>query len=97
VKLATTLFLVAGLLLLAAWPWLVGPQPPASAGRQTLEEYVVRFGIYLILLLLVWFTTAVLAVLSARRARDAYREKAMENLQNLIEGTLQDHGKPKEP
>ena len=94
-KLATSVGVVLGLLLLVAWPWLVGPTPGKEAGRRALQEYAIRFGTYIIVVLLVWGTTAVLAILMARRARLAYREEAMENFQSLIEETLRDHGKPK--
>ena len=94
-KIATSNFLIAGLLLLAGWPWLVGPMPKASeAGKRAVQEYAVRFGIYIIVVLLVWFITAMLAVLVARQARQAFREEAMENFQHLMEETLKDHGKP---
>jgi len=95
-KIATSTFLIAGLLLLAGWPWLVGPMPKASeVGKRAVQEYAVRFGIYIIVVLLVWFITAMLAVLVARQARQAFREEAMENFQHLMEETLKDHGKPK--
>ena len=94
-KIATSTFLIAGLLLLAGWPWLVGPMPKASeAGKRAVQEYAVRFGIYIIVVLLVWFITAMLAVLVARQARQAFRQEAMENFQHLLEETLQDHGQP---
>ena len=95
-KIATSTLLIAGLLLLAGWPWLVGPMPKASeAGQRAVQDYAVRFGIFIIVVLLVWFITAMLAVLVARQARQAFREEAMENFQHLMEETLKDHGKPK--
>jgi heme/copper-type cytochrome/quinol oxidase subunit 2 len=95
-KIATTTFLIAGLLLLAGWPWLVGPMPKSSeVGKRAVQEYAVRFGVYIIVVLIVWFVTAMLAVLVARQARQAFREEAMENFQHLMEETLKDHGKPK--
>lgn len=95
-KVATTALLIFGVILLAAWPWVIGPMPNASeAGRRALQEYAVRFGLYIIVVLLVWSATAVLAIMVARRAREKYREEAMENLQSLLEESLKDHGKPK--
>ena len=95
-KIATSTFLIAGILLLVAWPWLVGPVPNSrEAGQRAMQEYAVRFGIYIIVLLLVWFVTAMLAIFVARQARQSYREEAMENFQHLMEETLRDHGKPK--
>ncbi len=95
-KIATTAGLIFGILLLAAWPWLIGPAPRASVeGRQAVQEYAVRFGTYVIVALVVWAATAILAILVARQARLEYRDEAMGNLQNLIEESLKDHGKPK--
>lgn len=93
-KVTTTAFLILGLLLLAGWPWIVGQQPP-KGDLQATREYAARFGIYIIMILLVWFTTALLAVIVARRARKELREEAMQNLQELLEESLKDHGKPK--
>jgi hypothetical protein len=95
-KIVTSTFLIAGLLLLAGWPWLVGPMPRASeAGKRAVQEYAVRFGIYIIVVLLIWAVTAILAMMVARQARQAFRNEAMENFQHLMEETLKDHGKPK--
>lgn len=91
-KIFTTGFVILGVLLLLSYPVLVGPVPKGE-GRQALAEYALRFGLYVIGSLLVWFTTAVLAVIAARRARQAYREEAMENFQHLMEETLRDHGR----
>ena len=93
-KLLTTTFLILGLILLGGWPWIVGPVPKGQ-GKHALAEYATRFGIYVIVALLVWFVTALLAVMVARRARQEYREEAIENLQDLLEETIKDHGKPK--
>jgi hypothetical protein len=93
-KAAATFFLILGIAMLVAWPWIVGAQPDVKeSGRRALEEYVVRFGIYIIAVLFVWFVTAVLAIMVARQARNAYREEAMLNFQQLMEETLKDHGK----
>ena len=95
-KIVTSTFLIAGLLLLAGWPWLVGPMPKASeTGKRAMQEYAVRFGIYIIVVLLVWSVTAILAIVVARKARQNLRDEALENFQHLVEETLKDHGKPK--
>jgi type VI protein secretion system component VasK len=94
-KVVTTAFVILGVLMLLSYPWIVGPVPKGQ-GKEALAEYAMRFGIYIILSLLVWFTAAVLAVVTARRARQAYREEAMENFQSLMEETLKDHGRKHE-
>jgi peptidoglycan biosynthesis protein MviN/MurJ (putative lipid II flippase) len=91
-KIATTAFVILGLLTLLSYPWLVG-SVPRGGSKQALAEYATRLGFYIIAALLIWFITAVLAVLTAHRARDRYRAEAMENFQHLIEETMKDHGK----
>jgi len=95
-KIATTAFLVFGLLLVLGWPWLVGPRPPEGSPKQELAAYVTRLVFYLGGTLVVFFVTAVLAVLVLRRVREEFRQEAMRNLEELLEGVRRDHAK-KEP
>ncbi len=90
-KIVTTTLLVLGLALLVAWPWIVGRQPPAEAPRPELARFAVRLMVYLGATILVFATTAALALLVARQTRIKYREEARRNLKDLIEGTLKDH------
>ncbi|MFY9235513.1 MAG: hypothetical protein WAO58_13760 [Fimbriimonadaceae bacterium] len=92
-KIATTALFIAGVVLLIAWPWFVGEQPPAGASQRARAEYVLRMGLYFIATLLTFFTAAVCAFFVARRTRKELREEAMNNVKELIEGTLHDHKK----
>lgn len=90
-KVVTTLLSVAGLLLLALWPWLVGTRPPESAPRVEVARYGVKVLAYFGLTCSVFITAAVSALILARRTRRQYLDATRENLQELIEGTLRDH------
>lgn len=92
-KIATTTSLLLGLMLLAAWPWVVGSRPPAEAPRKELADYLTRFVWYMGATVMTFVVTAFLAILVMRRAREEYREASMRNLEALIEGTRQDHVK----
>lgn len=93
VKTVTTALLVFGIALLVGWPWIVGPKPPVNAPDAERLRYLLRYGLYFTVLLLTFFSTAVGAMLAARATRRQLREEAMENLHELIEGTLEDHGR----
>lgn len=94
-KIATTALLIFGLALLLLWPWVVGPRPPADAPKPELAAFAVRLMIYMGATILTFAVTAALALLVARQARKQYREEALANLRELIEGTLKDHGSKK--
>ncbi|MFN8219287.1 MAG: hypothetical protein U0S12_04035 [Fimbriimonadales bacterium] len=90
-KVATTISFLVGMAMLVAWPWLVGSKPEGD--RKAVLQYLLRASEYFIALLVVFFVTATLAWLTARRQREEYQEQSLENLKELIEGTLEDHGK----
>lgn len=91
-KVATTTAFLFGVGLLLAWPLIVGRQPAHSHTR-ALAAYTLRFGFYVTVLVIVFFTVVVLAAAVARKARDEYREESRRNLEALIEGTLRAHGR----
>ncbi len=93
-KLALTVTLILGVALMLAWAPILGPVPTHHA---ELQRYAVRFGIYICCLLVIFFVTAVLAMIIARRAREEYRAEIMGNVKFLIESTLEDHRKKNEP
>ncbi|MFQ3586152.1 MAG: hypothetical protein SNJ74_02345 [Fimbriimonadaceae bacterium] len=97
-RIATTACFLAGIGLLGAWPWLVGNRPSGpEVSRAMLEAYAVRLSVYMVAILLLFFLTAVFALLTVRRARLEYRDQARANLQELIEGTLRDHERKARP
>jgi MFS superfamily sulfate permease-like transporter len=95
-RVATTAFFILGLVLLLAWPWIVGARPSAEASKPEQVAYAVRFVTYISGLLLVFFTTSICAWLLARKRRMEFQKESLDNLKDLIEGTLHDHGRTKD-
>jgi hypothetical protein len=91
-KVVTSTLLLAGLLLLLAWPFVVSGRPPKEAPPKELAQFGLKLLIYFLVTALTFLATAIAALFLARRAKDEYREQASENLKGLIEGTLRDHG-----
>jgi hypothetical protein len=92
-KLATTTLLVFGLFLLVSWPWSVGRAPSREAPVEERLAYAKRLAFFVSGTVVVFGATGILALLVARQARKELREEAMANLKELLEGTLQDHGR----
>jgi hypothetical protein len=102
-RIGLTVLVLAGIGLLLAWPWLVGPYPaphgvPAHGSKEAkaLAEYSLRFLGYIAALLLVFLSTAIMATIVVRRAREEYRQEAMDNMRQLIEATREDYQKKDE-
>ncbi len=91
-KLFTGVMLVAGTLLLATWPWLLGPAPKKPTKAQV-RVYGYRSVAYLSGLLVCVLSTGVGAILLVRRISEEFREESMENMKSLIEATLADSKK----
>lgn len=93
-KVTTTILLVAGLLFLLAWPFVVGQKPPV--GSPELKSYVVRFGTYVILSVCLWVSVAFSALFTIRQVRKDLSKERAENLRTLLEATSADHRKKEE-
>lgn len=91
-KKALTALVVIGMGMLLAWPWVLGKQPSRDHHR-ALEVYTLRFGLYVCVLLIIFFAMAALAWALWRKAREEYREASLNNMKFLIETTLADHRK----
>jgi|CXWL01.1.fsa_nt_gi ribose/xylose/arabinose/galactoside ABC-type transport system permease subunit len=92
-KIATTACMVTGLVLLAMWPFIMGAKPDAKAPNRAMQEYAAKAMAYFGLLLIVFFVTILLAWFVLRQTRREFEAQTSENLENLIEATLNDHAK----
>ncbi len=90
-KILTTGSLLLGVALLFAWPFLIGPRPPKTAPKLELAHYAEKYLIFFGITAIVFVMTAFFAWLLARQMRVQYLEQTKENLESLVEGTLQDH------
>lgn len=92
-KILTSTFLVAGVLLMLAWPFAVGARPPVDATSALKVMWGKKALVYFLLTASTWLMTAMSAFLLARQSRKEFLEQERDNLKALIEGTLRDHGK----
>ncbi len=90
-KVLTTAFLVLGLLLMLAWPIVVGPRPDRGADRVLQARWGQRVLLYFGATAGTWVVVAGLAWLTVRQARREILELERQNVRSLIEATLKDH------
>lgn len=96
-KFWTTALLVFGLLLLMGSPILLMRRPVPGAPRDVRAVFAITMTTYVVVLLLVFFAVTYLSWRLIVKQREEYQAKHLENLKELVEGTLQDHQKKAEP
>jgi hypothetical protein len=87
-KTLATFFLVFGIFLALGFPWIVGVRP---LEKVALEQYVVRFGAYLIVTMVCFVAAAACAVVWMRKERERFQAESRQNLEDLIEASLKSH------
>lgn len=90
-KVLTTTLLIAGLLLMLAWPIAVGTKPKPEASNRAKAVWGQRVIFYFGVTSSIWLSTAMSALLLARQSRRQFLDQERDNLKSLIEGTLKDH------
>ncbi|MCW5937820.1 MAG: hypothetical protein KIT11_11005 [Fimbriimonadaceae bacterium] len=90
-RIATTTFLVAGILLMIGWPFIVGPAPRRDAPRSVQVAWGKRALAYFGVTSTVWLVTAACALGVIRQRRREIVEEQRRNLRELVEGSLRDH------
>ncbi len=92
-KVITTILFILGILGVAALPFLLARVPGPGAGQQVRVNYSIGVFVFFGVLSVIWVAVAALALLIIRRERMAFAEEKKDNLNQLIEGTLKDHGR----
>lgn len=92
-KVLTTTLLIAGVLLMLGWPLIVGQRPSKGTSKVVVARWGVRSLVYFGATSGVWLSVAVSAWLLARQTQRDFLNQEKKNLNELIEGTLRDHGK----
>lgn len=90
-KVFTTGLMIFGLVALFGMPIFLGNRPDKSEGNRAMQEFAVQFGIYTIILVLVWLAVIVCAWFIIKGVRNELREIAADNMKEFLEGTLRDH------
>lgn len=95
-KIVTTGLLIAGFLFLLLGPLLLTYRPASGASQEEFASFGLMLLTYFTVTALTFLATAVCALMLVRRTKEEYREQASKNLRGLIEGTLKDHGRPRD-
>jgi hypothetical protein len=83
------LLITLGLMLTR--PIIIGPAPHRPAKRLEALAYSERALGFTVLLILAISGAGYGSIMLVRRANEEYRRLAMENMQSLIEGAIEDH------
>lgn len=94
-KVLTTGFFLFGLLMMLGWPFFLGQRPGDGATKEELANFGMRGLIYFGVTAGAFLISAILAIRLARLTRQRYADEAKDNLKELVEGSLRDHGRDK--
>lgn len=93
-KLLTSSALILGIMLVLMWPWVLRQRPrhvgDISPPRREVGSFQVMFAGYVGVCAFSFMTAGCLAMLMMRRAREEFGRQAMANVQELVEGSMQD-------
>ena len=89
-KVLTTAFVVLGIGLMAAFPFLLGSKPGGD-DQLGLARFGTRVLTHFLVTSAVWIGAATCAIVLARRTKREFLESQKENIRELVEGTLKDH------
>lgn len=90
-KFWTTANLIFGMVLLFGYPFVLTRRPSDDAPREVRAKFALLLTGYMSVLLVVFFILIVLAWRIIVHQREQYREATLNNLKDLVEGTLSDH------
>jgi nitrogen fixation-related uncharacterized protein len=93
IKLVVAILVVADVMLFVGTIYFLAKAASHTISRHEQVVYAVRYATSLVVLLVCLFATIVAAFVWAQKQREEYRDLARRNLEDLIEGTLKDHGK----
>ncbi len=96
-KFWTTSLLVFGIFMLMAAPIIMVRKPGARAPEVDRLRFAALMTSYAIVLLIVFLAIVILAWRLMVRQREEFRDASLTNLKDLVEGTMQDHGRPEDP
>lgn len=96
-KIATTVSMLTGVVLLLLWNTMVGVKPGDGAPKAELRAYGLRLITQFGLTAGAFICAAIFAMLLARKTRLVFATELRSNVADLMEGTLRDHGGSKLP
>jgi hypothetical protein len=94
VKLLTTGAFILGLVLVMAWPWILRQRPrpvgDVAPPRRAVGAFQVMFAGYVGVTVFSFMTSGCLAMLLMHNTREEFSRRAMENVRELVEGSMED-------
>ncbi|HSI73344.1 MAG TPA: hypothetical protein VK934_09205 [Fimbriimonas sp.] len=96
-KAITTVMIVVCLVMLFAWPMLMGDRPGPAAPKIENKAFAVRFVTYISVMVLCLIVAAAASIGIMRRTAAEYRALQMDNMRDLIEATLRDQKAANDP
>lgn len=95
-KTITNAMMIFGVVLMFGIPFVWLRKPPKSAPQQERAVFALTLSLYMIVLFLVLSAVIFLAYRVLRKQREEFQEQSVQNLKELVEGTLSDHAKKSE-
>lgn len=96
VKIAALSFLIADVILFLTAGFYLAAMPKKGSPRPEQVAFAVRSYAIVAALLISLLMTVILVWVWMLSLREDYRKQSKENMEALIEGTLQDHGRKRE-
>jgi uncharacterized membrane protein len=84
---------VADVILFLTTGYMLASAPRKGVPKSVQAAFALKSYILVLVLLICLFITVVVVWMWAQQVREEYRDQARRNLESLIEGTLQDHGR----
>ena len=93
-KVLTSSALILGIVLVMMWPWVLRQRPHHLGGmppvRRAVAAFQLMFAGYGGLCAFTFMTAGCLSMLMMRNAREEFSRQAMANVQELVEGSMED-------
>ena len=83
-KLFTTACILIGVLMIVAWPWLLGPAPKRGQPKAKFLAYTQRSSAYLAGMCVCLVGSTVGSILIVRKTKRDYAEQTRDNLRKLV-------------
>lgn len=88
--------MIFGVIMMFGIPFVWLRKPPLTAPRHDRAVFAVTLTVYMMVLFLVLAGVILLAYLVMRKQREEFQQQSLDNLKDLVEGTLSDHAKTPE-
>lgn len=85
-KIFTTACILIGVLMIVAWPWLLGPAPKRGQPKAEFLSYTQRSSAYLAGMCLCLVGSTVGSILIVRKTKRDYAEQTRDNIRKLVAG-----------